>query len=191
MAKQTKNAFEFIEKLNFEISYLIKEIEGILSLEEEQFQILKPSGYAITARNSNGLEPLYVEQWLKKNMTVFFCKSEATENRGGSTHTLLNEELKILFIHIRIVHKETTEPKIFFGLLEDIASKRKESKFEKLAFEFAYYSDRIFKDNNQGDYDDNYCSFKIDMKEEDLFKLNSSDDVAEKIVKPLLEIFRK
>ena len=34
---QTRLAFEFIQKLYFEISYLIKEMEGLLAEEEEEF----------------------------------------------------------------------------------------------------------------------------------------------------------
>ncbi|MDW7670345.1 MAG: hypothetical protein SCK57_03745 [Bacillota bacterium] len=190
MAQQTRNAFDFVEKLNFEVSYLFKEIEGLLAMEDEQFQILKPSGYAVTARNSNGLEPVYVEQWLKKSMTVFFCERDQTENKAGTTYTTLQNELKVLFVHVRIIHKETTEPKVIIGVLENIVSKRTENRFEKFAFEFAYNQDRVFNTKNGTHYDDNYCSFEINKKEVDLFDLNNSDDVAEKIVKPLLEIFR-
>lgn len=44
LIQQTKNAFDFIEKVYYEISYLIKEIEGILQQEDEEFTILKVSG---------------------------------------------------------------------------------------------------------------------------------------------------
>ncbi|MCK5099062.1 MAG: hypothetical protein KAR45_13225, partial [Desulfobacteraceae bacterium] len=57
IAKQIKNAFEFIQKLYNESSYLVKEIEGQLSESEYKFQILRPSGYSISARSSTGLEP--------------------------------------------------------------------------------------------------------------------------------------
>jgi len=38
--EQTKVAFDFIQRLYLETSYFIKEIEGILKLEDEDFQIL-------------------------------------------------------------------------------------------------------------------------------------------------------
>jgi hypothetical protein len=46
--EQTNLAFDFIEKLYLESSYLIKEIEGNLNEEEEKFVIGKPSGYGIS-----------------------------------------------------------------------------------------------------------------------------------------------
>ena len=56
---QTKNAFDFVQKLFFEVSYLIKEIEGMVQQETEEFVIVKPSGYHVTTRTSTGLEPIY------------------------------------------------------------------------------------------------------------------------------------
>ena len=51
VATQIKNAFDFIQKLYNESSYLIKEIEGQLGESDLRFQILRPSGYGITTRN--------------------------------------------------------------------------------------------------------------------------------------------
>ena len=39
LPKQTKLAFDFIQKLYLEISYMIKEIEGLLYEQEEKFVI--------------------------------------------------------------------------------------------------------------------------------------------------------
>ena len=44
LIRQTKNAFEYIQKLYLESSYLIKEMEGLLKEEEENFIIGRPSG---------------------------------------------------------------------------------------------------------------------------------------------------
>ena len=49
LIEQTYLAFDFIQKLYLEVSYLIKEIEGNLQEEKEKFIIGKPGGgYAIT-----------------------------------------------------------------------------------------------------------------------------------------------
>lgn len=48
VATQIKNAFDFIQKLYNESSYLIKEIEGQLSESKYLFQLLKTSGYSIS-----------------------------------------------------------------------------------------------------------------------------------------------
>ena len=44
IVQQTKLAFDFIQKLYFEVSYLIKEIEGLFAEEEEGFILCRPSG---------------------------------------------------------------------------------------------------------------------------------------------------
>ena len=41
---QTRNALTFVQKLYFEISYLIKEVEGLLHLEDEEFVYLSMKG---------------------------------------------------------------------------------------------------------------------------------------------------
>ena len=64
VAEQIKNAFEFIQKLYYESSYLIKEIEGQLSESEYEFQIVKPNGYQISTRNSTGLETNFINWWM-------------------------------------------------------------------------------------------------------------------------------
>ena len=38
IVQQTNLAFDFIQKLNLEVSYLIKEVEAMLSEEEERFE---------------------------------------------------------------------------------------------------------------------------------------------------------
>jgi hypothetical protein len=72
IVEQTRLAFEFIEKLYLEASYLVKEIEGMLAEEEEKFIIGRPSGYGVTTRSSTGLEPNFVRLWLLKKFGVFF-----------------------------------------------------------------------------------------------------------------------
>ena len=41
IVQQTNLAFDFIQKLNLEVSYLIKEVEAMRSEEEERFIICK------------------------------------------------------------------------------------------------------------------------------------------------------
>ena len=79
ITKQIKNAFEFIQKLYNESSYLIKEIEGQLGENEYRFQILKTSGYSISARSSTGLEPNNVNLWLLRKFGVAFVGESNTE----------------------------------------------------------------------------------------------------------------
>ncbi len=92
--RQTKLAFEFIQKLYLETSYLIKEIEGLLAEEDENFIIGRPSGYSITNRSSSGLDANNVNYWALKKLAVFFVASELTKSSGGMTITSFTEKLK-------------------------------------------------------------------------------------------------
>ena len=76
---QIKNAFDFIQKLYNESSYLIKEIEGQLAESEYRFQILRPSGYSISARSSSGLEQTNVNLWPLRKFAVGFVESTDAE----------------------------------------------------------------------------------------------------------------
>ena len=191
LVKQTKNAFDFIEKLYFEVSYLIKEIEGLLQQEDEAFVIGRPSGYGVTTRSSTGLEPGNVSLWLTKMFTVFFCPENMTKINGGQTNTAFQEELKVIVIRILLGDKDIDQPKINFGCLSEIKSKRQDQKkFEHLMFEFAYNSDKIFN-GSSNQYEDSYCSFKKIFLSEDLYSINSSEDIVAKIIQPVLKIYRQ
>ena len=50
-------------------------MEGLLSEEDEKFIMGRPSGYMITARSSNGLDPALVNYWLYKKLATFFIQN--------------------------------------------------------------------------------------------------------------------
>lgn len=191
LAEQTRNAFDFVQKLFFEVSYLIKDIEGLLQQEDEKFQIIRPSGYGVTTKSSTGLEPINVEQWLNKNFTVFYCPESITEIRGGQTVTEFRSDLKIIFVHICIFGRNVKQPQIIFGYINDITCKKHDwKKFENIAWEFASNGQKIFKNIPGILYEDSYCSFNGKAKCHDLFDIKSSEDVCDKVVTPILELYR-
>ncbi|GFP32571.1 hypothetical protein HKBW3S42_00875 [Candidatus Hakubella thermalkaliphila] len=98
--RQTALAFDFIQKLYLEVSYLIKEIEGTLQEEDEKFVIGRPAGYGISARSSTGLESNNVSLWLLKKFAVFFVSEEKTKLERGQTITELHKDLKVLYLRI-------------------------------------------------------------------------------------------
>ena len=151
---------------------------------------MKPFWLRVTTRNSVGLDPVNVEQWLRKNLTVFFCPATDTATKGGQTITPLKKDLKVLFVHIKLVYPKGIDPLITFGVLENITSKRQENKFEKLTFEFAYSTDKVLKNQHSIDFEDTYCTFKGKQKTKKLFSLRNSDDVYEEIVLGLLKMYR-
>lgn len=119
IVEQTKLAFDFIQKLYFEVSYLIKEVEGILAEEKENFVIGRPSGYSVNYRSSTGLEPQNVNLWPVRKMSVFFVPESDSGIRSGKTITPFTSKLKILYLRIILDDKELVEPSIYFGVLFD------------------------------------------------------------------------
>ncbi|MCL4417805.1 MAG: hypothetical protein M1371_10240 [Actinobacteria bacterium] len=192
LSQQTKNAFDFVQKLYFETSYLIKEIEGLLQEEEERFMILKPAGYSISTRSSTGLEPINVEMWLMKNFTVFFTPENMTEYFKGQTITKFQDDLKIIVVHISLYDKERNQPMIIFGCIRDIVSKNKDiKKFEHALWEFTYNLKNVLSKSPNIDHDDKSYSFKGELKLVPLYSISNSDKVRSKIIEPLLELYRK
>jgi len=190
LVAQKKNAFDFIQKLYFEISYLIKEIEGIL--QEEELVIGRPSGYGVSTKTSTGLEANNVENWLPKSFTVFFCQKDISKMYQGITITKIQDSLKVLLIHIELFDKEINNPKITYAIITDIVSKKpKWEKFEYLLSRFAYNGKKIFSNGPNIEYEDSYCSFKGKFYTENLFSINSSEELKKKIVDPMLALYRK
>lgn len=189
---QTRNALTFIQKLYFEISYLIKEVEGLLHLEEEEFVIGRPAGYAVTSGRSTGLDPANVEWWMSKAFTVFFVPDFETKLHNGQTTTPFHEQLKILLLDIELEGKKNKVPRIIAGVLYDIRSKRNDYiKFEHLMSQFIGSRDKIFASFPNLNYEDSYCSMKGNLFSLPLFTVQSSQDIAQKIIEPMLIKFRK
>lgn len=194
IVEQTNLAFDFIEKLYLESSYLIKEIEGILNEEEEKFVIGKPGGYGISLTSSRGLEANNVRTWLLKKFSVFFIPEEKTALKGGGTITKIDKDLKILYLRIVLYDKNIDEPAIYSGVLYNFEKKSMNeypSKFEQLMAHFEYNEAKIFKDVKKIDYDSVYIKMQGKLIKNNLFDINNSDTIVNKIIKPSLELYRK
>jgi len=188
---QTRNALEFVQKLYIEISYLIKEVEGLLHREDEKFIIGRPNGYGVTSGKSTGLEPANVDFWLSKTFTVFFVPEDDTKP-GGTTNTGFKNNLKLLLLDIELEGKKSKSPRVIAGVLYDIRSKRADhTKFEHMMFEFVNSREKIFANTLEMNYEDSYLSMKGDIFSLRLFSLSSSEDVAKKIVDPMLDAYRR
>ena len=193
IATQTQKALEFLQKLYFEISYLIKEVEGFLGQEEESFLIGRPTGYAVTTKYSTGLERLNVAQWIPKMFTVFWVAEKDTKSSKGTTVTRFSDGLRLLLLHIDLDPKDREEPTLLAGVIHDIKNKRESSqkKFEHLMWEFAYNPHKIFAKLPNVSYEDGYCSFKGKFVQHKLLSINSSEDVKKKVVDRMLRLFRQ
>ena len=194
IVEQSNLAFNFVEKLYLESSYLIKEIAGILNEEEEKFVIGKPGGYGISTTSSRGLEVNYVRLWLLKKLSVFFIPEEKTTLKGGTTFTKMDKDLKVLYLRIVLYDKNIKEPTVYSGVLYNIEKKSKTkwfSKFEQAMSNLEYNDDKVFKDIKKINYENNYFKVKGELIKHSLFEITDSETIVKKIIKPSLELYRK
>jgi hypothetical protein len=193
IAAQTKAAFDFIEKLYLETSYLVKEIEGLLYEEEERFVIGRPSGYHVSFRMSSGLETNNVKLWSPKKFGVFFVPEEETKLKGGQTFTPMRDDLKLIYLRVLFNNSKEKVPTIFSGVLYDIWKKRSDkiNKFEYLMGPIQYKDDRIFANGKTVAYEDTSLRLKGTFLKNDLFDMTDSQALVDKIVKPTLDLYRK
>jgi len=194
IVEQSNLAFDFIEKLYLESSYLIKEIAGILNEEEEKFVIGKPSGYGISTTSSRGLEVNNVRLWLLKKFSVFFIPEEKISLRGGGTITKIDKDLKILYLRIVLNDKNIKEPAVYFGVLYNIKKKSKTkwfSKFEQVMSNLEYNDYKVFKDIKKIDYENIYIKVQGELIKNNLFEITDSESIVKKIINPSLKLFRK
>jgi hypothetical protein len=190
---QTKLAFDFLQKLYQEITYLIKELEGQLAQEDEEFIIGRPSGYGVTTRNSTGLEPINVNLWLYRKLSVFFVPKNSTQLSRGQTITRFGPDSKILYFRFVLSDKDLKEPVIYFGVLRNLEKKRKgwPEKIEQVMAHFEYNEHRVFKGGENIEYEDGYLTFTGRLLSVNLYDIDSSQDISEKLITPALKLFRE
>ena len=190
IAVQIKNAFDFIQKLYNESSYLIKEIEG--QLAENGFQILKPSGYSMSTRSSTGLDQTNVNLWLLRKFAVGFVEKNDSEQSASQNSTEINEQLKVLYFRIHLDEKGLSEPKLIFGVLYDIVKfKDWVEKFENLMGAIEYVDNKMFAKFPDVDYEDGTFKLKGKFKKVNLLDINTSDELVEKVITPALKLYEK
>jgi len=188
---QTKLAFDFIQKLYLETSYFVKEIEGILGQEEEQFQILRPKGYQISSVSSTGLESLNVQQWLLRRGVVCFASKSEIQLIRGQTNTKFYPKLKVIVLRFVLNDVKLDEPEVWTGIVSDIQPKGgKPSKFEGNIWLFTYNDSKIFKNIGNSEYEDGYWSIKMNFIKKPLYSISSSEDIIREIIVPTLNIYR-
>lgn len=189
IVKQTKLAFDFIQKLYLETSYLIKEVQGILEREDEEIQILRPSGYGITTFRSIGLESGVVD-WCIKKGAVFFVAKKYIEHSRGQTITKFTPDLKVIVLRFVLFEKDMNEPEIWAGNIYNIIPKSDSTKFEALTWKFAYYDKKIIRTTGESFYEDGEVSFKLHMIKRALYDIGSAEDIQREIIQPVLDNYR-
>lgn len=192
--QQANLAFDFIQKLYLEVSYLIKEIEEILHEEEEKFIIGRPAGYGISTRSSTGLESSSVKLWLLRKFAVFFVPEEKTKLVRGQTVTKIDENLKVLYLRIVLNNQNINGPVISSGVVYNIKQKSRAKWTEKFEGVMGYLQpndDRIFKNVEKIDYQDANIKLRGELVKNNLFEINDSETIVKRIILPSLESYRK
>jgi hypothetical protein len=193
IVEQTKLAFDFIQKLYLETSYLVKEIEGIFNEENEKFIIGRPAGYGITSKSSTGLESNSVPSWLLRKFAVFFIEEDITEFKGGITNTKLDPSLKVIYLRLLLDDPQVKEPTIYSAVLyriEKNPENKRLTKFEYVMTLLEYKDNKVFINPSKIDYEDSYLSIKGKFIAKNLYDINDSEDIRKLIIEPSLKIYR-
>jgi len=195
LIEQTKLAFDFIQKLYFEVSYMIKEVEGLLAVEDPPFNILRPSGYKVNWRSSSGLESFNVNLWPMRKLSVAFGPKEKTPTIKGQTNTKIEPDTTIIYLRIILDDKEVHEPRAYFGVLYDFHKKNPANKWlikiEQLMQQFEYNESNFFTKPGTDRYEDSYVRCKGKLMSIPLYEINSSEIINKKVIQPVLESYRK
>ena len=189
LVEQTRLAFEFIQKLYLEVSYLIKELEGLLYEEEERFIIGRPSGYSVNTRSSTGLEPTGVSLWPMRKMAVMFVSEELTKLSRGQTVTKFTDDPKVIYLRIVLDNPKLDEPILYVGVLNNFEGRRFE-KVEQVIGHIEYVESRIFTGSDLIDYEDGYVKFQGRIFTLNLYDVNSSEEISKLLIEPVLRMYR-
>jgi hypothetical protein len=191
---QTRLAFDFLQKLYLEVSYLIKEMEGLLYEEPEKFIIGRPAGYGISTRSSTALESINVNLWLVRKLAVFFVPEQVTELKGGQTITNFSDDLKVLYMRVVLDDTSRAEPLVHTGVLYDIrknsAAGKGPTKFEQIMAHLEYQEKKAFADPENLNYTDPLVSLRGKLIPKALYGINDSEAIVKKIIVPALELYR-
>lgn len=193
LAEQSKLAFDFIQKLYFEVSYLIKEVESNLNEQEENFIIGRPGGYSVSGRTSSGLEANNVKLWLMKRFAVYFAPVDFTITVKGQQKTPITGELKLLYMRFTLEDESINEPKIIFGVLYNLVDKKRHHDFEKFdrwMGHIEYCEHKVFSNPKDLQYEDAHIMMSGKFITLNLFDINDSVSIKEKIVDPMLDLYR-
>jgi hypothetical protein len=193
LAEQTTAAFDYLERLYTETTFLIKELEGHLKQEKEEFLIGRGKGYSVNAYSSTSLAS--TEWWLYKKLSVFYAPKEHVVSTGRGTSTALKNGLKI--VYLKILYREATirTPKVLLGVISQIESANQ--TYKRMEDVITPFFDNLLKWEKgesamrERSFKDGYLAFQEKYFVRDLFDINSSNDVQEKLLKPVLVLYRQ
>jgi hypothetical protein len=195
LANQVKLAYEFMEALHGQALALIKDVETQLAQALEELQCLRPGGYRF-AVNSLSLSLERPQATIADYYAVYF-----RHFAGRVKNTPLDGNVPpIAFLKIVFRERNLEHPEVRFGVLTEVAkpADRADSwpkKFEDIINNItrrslgdpAWFS----RETISQDYQDIYISFAIRGKGVRLADLPDSEAIAERIIDPLLAMYRE
>jgi hypothetical protein len=195
LAKQVKLAYEFMEALHGQALALIKDVETQLAQAPEELQCLRPGGYRY-AINEQSLTLERPQAAITDFYAVCF-----RHFAGRPKGTPLDGSVPpIGFLKIVFRERGLEHPEVRFGIFTNVekpAERTHEwpSKFEDVvnhvtrrALVGTAWSDR---ETLRQTYQDSYISFMIQGMGVKLADLPDSEAIAERIVEPLLAMYRE
>ncbi|MDR2971417.1 MAG: hypothetical protein LBU83_05760 [Bacteroidales bacterium] len=204
-ANQIKNAFNVIQNLYHESSYLIREIKGLLSENERKFQLFS-DGDCICSRTSIGLEPKEVSAWALRKFAVAFVEKSMVnlanlddsrmENlklqNGLASCTKINENFKMLYLRFLLDAENQSEPQLIFGVFYDIKFyKDWVKKRGNILIAIEYADDKLFAQFPNVDYENDILKLKGKLKKVNLSDIKKTDKLIEKVVIPAIQMYDK
>ena len=195
LAKQVKLAYDFMEVLQGQALALIKDVETQLTQAPEELQCLRPGGYRFTVNPlSYSLERPQVP--IADYFAVYFRHfADRVKN------TPLDQNVPpIGFIKIVLRERRLEHPEVRFGVITKVAkpaerADRWPNKFEDIV---SNITNRALKGppwSGRGpvkqDYQDSFISLAIHGTGIRLADLPDSEAIADKIIDPLLAMYRE
>lgn len=192
LSKQVKLAYEFIEALHGQALALIRDVETQLAQGPEELQCLRPGGYrfAVKAMSLSLERP---QPAVADYYAVCF-----RHFAGRVKNTPLDEEVPpIGFLKVVLHERGLEHPEVRFGVLTDIARPadsrwRKVEDMVNAVARKALEGPAWFGREIVGElYQDSYIRFAIRGTGVRLADLPDSEAIAERIVDPLLKMYRE
>jgi len=90
--------------------------------------------------------------------------------------------------------KNIKEPTIYSGVLYNIEKKPEAkwiTKFENVMVNFENNDYKVFKNIKKINYENMYLKIQGELVKNNLYKINDSETIVKKIIKPSLELYRK
>ncbi len=194
LAHQVKLAYEFIETLHGQALALIKDVETQLAQATEELQCLRPGGYRFTI-NPQTFSFERPQPTIANYYAVCFRHSENIIKK-----TPIDGNVPpIALLKIVLRERNLEHPEVRFGIITEV-SKPEDYKWPK-KFEdvVSRVVDRVLtgsllgvdQETVQQNYQDNHISLSIRGKGIRLADLPDSEAIAEKIIDPLLMMYRE